>query len=228
MGKQFSLTAADQHQLGAYRADPQNLPQGGKPKGAIVVIQEIFGVNKNIRQTCDEFAAEGYVAIAPALFDRKKKNFESGYSAEEVTEARKFLENPDIDAMLRDTQAAINEVKGAGPVGIVGYCLGGSIAFLAATRLSGLKAAVGYYGGMVAKNADEKPKIPVMLHFGATDPSIPMADVETIKQKRPDVEVHVYDGAGHAFSNSDRPNFHTPSAKIAGERTRAFFAKHLK
>jgi len=164
----------------------------------------------------------------PALFDRKKRDFESGYSPDEVATARKFLENPDITAMLRDTQAAIDEVKAAGPVGIVGYCLGGSIAFLAATRLTGLKAAVGYYGGMIAKNADEKPKIPVMLHFGATDPSIPMTDVELVKQKRPEIEVHVYEGAGHAFSNSDRPNFQAPSAKIAGQRTREFFAKHLK
>jgi carboxymethylenebutenolidase len=223
LGKHVSLTAVDKFMLGGYRADP-----AGAPKGAIVVIQEIFGVNNNIRTTCDEFAAQGYVAIAPALFDRKKKNFESGYSPDEVAAARKFLENPDIAAMLRDTQAAIDEVKAAGPVGIVGYCLGGSIAFLAATRLSGLKAAVGYYGGMIAKNAGEKPKIPVMLHFGASDPSIPMSDVELVKQKRPELEVHVYEGAGHAFSNSDRPNFHAPSAELAGKRTRDFFAKHLK
>ena len=223
MGKHVTLTAADKFMLGGYRADP-----AGQPKGAIVVIQEIFGVNTNIRKTCDDFAAQGYVAIAPALFDRTKKNFESGYSPEEVAEARKFIANPDMAAFLRDTQAAIDEVKNIGPVGIVGFCLGGSIAFLAATRLNGLKAAVGYYGGMIAKYADEKPKIPAMLHFGATDPSISMADVETIRNKRPEVEIHVYDNAGHAFSNSDRPNFHAPSAEIAGRRTAAFLAKHLK
>jgi len=223
VGQHVKLTAADSFKLGGYRADPS-----GKPKGAIVVIQEIFGVNSNIRATCDKFAADGYVAIAPALFDRTKPGFESGYSPAEVEEARKFIAKPDLEAFLRDTQAAIDEVKGAGPVGIVGFCLGGSVAFLAATRLNGLKAAVGYYGGMIAKFADEKPKVPVMLHFGATDPSIPLADVETIKQKRPDVEVHVYEGAGHAFSNSDRTNFHAPSAELAGKRTRDFFAKHLK
>jgi len=223
VGKHVSLTAADSFKLGGYRADP-----AGKPKGAIVVIQEIFGVNKNIRATCDGFAQQGYVAIAPALFDRTKKNFESGYSPEEVTEARKFIAKPDLDAMLRDTQAAIDEVKAAGPVGIVGFCLGSSIAFLAATRLNGLKAAVGYYGGMITKNADEKPKCPVMLHFGATDPSIPLTDVEIIKQKRPEIEVHVYAEAGHAFSNSDRPNYHQPSADIAGKRTADFLNKNLK
>ncbi len=223
MGKQFSLTAKDNHKLGAYRADPQ-----GAPKGGMVVIQEIFGVNKNIRGTADEFAALGYAAIAPALFDRTKRDFESGYSPEEVAEARKFIASPDLDAMLRDTQAAIDELKSAGPVGIVGFCLGGSIAFLAATRLNGLKAAIGYYGGMIAKNAGEKPKCPVMLHFGATDPSIPLGDIETIKQQRPEIEVHVYDGAGHAFSNSDRPNYHQPSAQIAGKRTQDFLAKHMK
>ena len=223
MGKHVSLTAADKFMLGGYRADP-----AGSPKGAVVVIQEIFGVNNNIRKKCDEFAALGYVAIAPALFDRTKKDFDSGYSPDEVAAARKFIEKPDMAAFLRDTQAAIDEVKSVGPVGIVGFCLGGSIAFLASTRLSGLKAAVGYYGGMIAKNADEKPKIPVMLHFGATDPSIPLADVETIKQKRPEIEVHVYEGAGHAFSNSDRTNFHPPSAQVADQRTKDFFAKHLK
>ena len=113
MGKHVSLTAADSFKLGGYRANPAS-----KPKGAVVVIQEIFGVNKNIRATCDGFAQQGYVAIAPALFDRTSKNFESGYSPEEVAEARKFIANPDLDAMLRDTQAAIDEVKSAGPVGI--------------------------------------------------------------------------------------------------------------
>ncbi|MBV9556351.1 MAG: dienelactone hydrolase family protein, partial [Pseudolabrys sp.] len=166
MGKHVTLTAADSFKLGGYRADP-----AGTPKGGIVVIQEIFGVNNSIRKKCDEMAALGYVAVAPALFDRTKPNFESGYSPAEVEEARKFIAKPDLDAFLRDTQAAINELKGAGPVGIVGFCLGGSIAFLSSTRLTGLKAAVGYYGGMIAKFADEKPKCPVLLHFGATDGS---------------------------------------------------------
>jgi len=223
VGKHVNLTAADSHQLGGYRADP-----AGKPKGAVVVIQEIFGVNPHIRSVADRFAAEGYVAIAPALFDRKVKDFQSGYSPEEVAEARKFIANPDWDGMLKDTQAAINEVKNAGPVAIVGFCMGGSIAFLAATRLSGLSVAVGYYGGAVVKFADEKPKVPVMLHFGSNDQGIPLSDVETIKQKRPEMEVHVYEGAGHAFNRDGNQAYHEASAKTAWKRTLDFLGKHMK
>ena len=223
MGQDITLTASDGFKLGGYRADP-----AGTPKGGVVVIQEIFGVNNSIRKKCDEFAALGYVAVAPALFDRTTPNFDSGYSPAEVEKARSFIAKPDLDAFLRDAQAAINEIKSAGPVGIVGFCLGGSVSFLSATRLSGLKAAVGYYGGMIAKFADEEPKCPVMLHFGATDASIPLTDVEAIKAKRPEIEVHVYDGAGHAFSNPDRTNFHPASAALADKRTVEFFAKHLK
>src|ERR1700737_5278451 len=142
MGQNVTLTASDNQKLGAYRADPS-----GAPKGALVVIQEIFGVNHHIRSVCDRLAKEGYVAIAPSIFDRIEPNFQCGYSPEEMAEARKFVANPDWAAMLRDTQAAIDAVKSVGPVGIIGFCLGGSIAFVAATRLSGLKAAVGYYGG---------------------------------------------------------------------------------
>lgn len=222
MGKHFTLTAADQFKLGAYRADPK-----GTPKGAIVVIQEIFGVNSHIRHVCDRFAEDGYVAVAPALFDRQQRDFESGYSPDEIANARKFIAKPDWDAMLRDTQAAIDEVKSVGPVAIVGYCLGGSIAFLAATRLSGLSAAVAYYGGRIVANADETPRCPVQMHFGEQDQSIPMSDVETIKQKRPDCEIYVYKDAGHGFSCDERPSYHPQSAAIAGERTHAFLTKHM-
>jgi carboxymethylenebutenolidase len=134
VGQDIKLTASDHFQLGAYRAHPT-----GKPKGAIVVIQEIFGVNHHIRHVCDRIAAEGYVAVAPAIFDRIEPNFTSGYSPEEIAVARKFVANPDWTAMLRDTQAAIDAVKDAGPVGIIGFCLGGSVAYAAATKLTGLR-----------------------------------------------------------------------------------------
>ncbi len=222
MGKHFSLTAADQFKLGAYRADPQ-----GTPKGGIVVVQEIFGVNSHIRTVCDRFAAEGYVAVAPAIFDRQQRDFESGYTPEEVEKARKFIANPDWDAMLRDTQAAIDDLQSAtqNGVAVVGFCLGGSIAFLAATRLKGLTAAVAYYGGRIAASADEKPQCPVQMHFGEADQGIPMKDVETIRQKRPDCEVYVYPGAGHGFSCDDRSAFNPESAKLAWQRTQAFLQK---
>jgi carboxymethylenebutenolidase len=220
VGKKLSLTASDGHRLGAYRADPSGAPQGG-----VVVVQEIFGVNHHIRAVCDRFAAEGYVAVAPALFDRFVRDFESGYSPDEIAKARSYLANIDWDAFMRDTQAAIDEVKSAGPVSIVGFCMGGSVAFLAACRLSGLSSAVGYYGGQIIRFADEKPKCPTLLHFGDQDHSIPMTDVETIRRKRPDCEIHVYPGAGHGFHCDERGSYHEPSAALAWQRTLAFIRK---
>jgi carboxymethylenebutenolidase len=217
------LTATDQFQLGAYRADPQ-----GKPKGAIVVVQEIFGVNTHIRSVCDRFAADGYAAIAPALFDRQQRDFQSGYSPEDVANARKFIANPDWALMAKDTQAAIDAVKSVGPVGVVGFCMGGTIAFLAATRLDGVKAAGCYYGGKIVAFADEKPRCPTQMHFGALDQGIPLTDVETIKQKRTDCEVFIYPDAGHGFHCDERASYHAPSAAQAWERTTAFLAKNLR
>jgi carboxymethylenebutenolidase len=223
VGQEIKLTASDNFQLGGYRADPATAP-----KGAIVVIQEIFGVNHHIRAVCDRLASEGYVAIAPAIFDRIEPNFQSGYSPEELPTAFRFVANPDIPAMLRDTQAAIDDAKKIGPVGIIGFCLGGTIAFAAATQLSGLSAAVGYYGGMIAAFADQKPKVPTQLHFGEKDDHIPLSDVETIKAKRPEVEVHVYPNAQHGFHCDERASYDKTSADIAWPRSLAFFAKHLK
>jgi carboxymethylenebutenolidase len=222
VGQDIKLKASDNFQLGGYRADP-----AGAPKGAIVVIQEIFGVNHYIRSVCDRLAGEGYVAIAPAIFDRVEPNFTSGYSPDEIAVARKFVANPDWPAMLRDTQAAIDAVKGTGPVGIIGFCLGGSIAYAAATKLSGLKAAVGYYGGAIVRFADDKPKVPTQLHFGEKDAGIPVSDVETIKAKQPDVEIFIYPGAQHGFHCDERASFDKASADIAWPRSMAFFAKHL-
>jgi carboxymethylenebutenolidase len=224
LGKQFSLTSNDKFQLGAYRADPS-----GPTKGGIVVIQEIFGVNHHIRAVCDRLAGDGYAAVAPALFDRQVKDFQSGYTPDEIAEARKFVANPDWGAMLRDTQAAIDELKSSGPVAIMGFCMGGTIAFLAACRLNGLSAAVCYYGGQIAKNADEKPKIPTLMHFGEQDASIPMSDVETVKKKRGgDSEIYVYPGAAHGFHCDERGSFHEASAKLAWQRSMEFLQKHLK
>jgi carboxymethylenebutenolidase len=223
VGKDIKLTASDTFQLGAYRGDPP-----GAPQGAIVVIQEIFGVNHHIRTVCDRLAGEGYVAVAPSIFDRIEPNFQSGYSPDEVANARKFVANPDWPAMLRDTQAAIDSVKNVGPVGIIGFCLGGSIAYAAATKLSGLKAAVGYYGGAIVRFADDKPKVPTQLHFSEKDAGIPLSDVETIKAKRPEVEIFIYPGAQHGFHCDERASYDKKSADIAWPRSMAFFLKHLR
>lgn len=222
MGKHFSLTTTDDHSLAAYRAEP-----AGKPKGAMVVAQEIFGVNSHIRNVCDRLAAAGYVAIAPALFDRFVRNFESGYTPDEVAHARTHLGKIDWPKMLLDIHAGIDDVKSAGPVGVIGFCMGGSAAFLAATRLSGLSASVCYYGGQIVKFADETPKCPVQMHFGETDASIPMTDVEIVKQKRPDCEIYTYP-AGHGFYCDERASFNEGSAKLAWSRTLEFLGKHMK
>ena len=223
MGQDIKLTASDGFQSGGYRAEP-----AGAPKGAIVVIQEIFGVNHHIRAVCDRLADAGYVVIAPSIFDRIEPHFQSGYSADEVAVARKFVANPDWAAMLLDAQAAIDAVKHVGPVGVIGFCLGGSIAYAAATKSTGLSAAVGYYGGAVVRFADDKPKVPTQLHFGEQDHGIPLTDVETIKAKQPEVEVYVYPGAQHGFHCDERASYDKASADIAWPRSLEFFAKHLK
>ena len=223
MGKQFTLTAADQHRLGAYRADPK-----GAAKGGIVVIQEIFGVNRHIRAVCDRLANEGYAAVAPALFDRTEPNFECGYTPDEIANARKFVANPDFPAMLRDTQAAIDELKKDGAVGILGFCMGGTIAFLAAAEATGLSAAVCYYGGHIIKMVDKTPKCPTQMHFGEKDASIPMSDVETIKKKHPQCEIFVYPDAGHGFNCDERGSYNADATKLAWQRSVEFLRKHVR
>jgi carboxymethylenebutenolidase len=222
MGKTLELTAADGHKLSAYRADPS-----GKPKGAIVVIQEIFGVNHHIRNVTDKFAAAGYVAIAPALFDRVKPGIEVGYDADSIATGRETRGKIKDADMLADTQAAINAVKDVGKVAVVGYCLGGTIAYWSATRLNGIDAAVGYYGGGIAGTANEKPKVPVMLHFGDQDQGIPLTDVDKIRAAHPEMPIHIYH-AGHGFSCDERGSYEPESSKTALDRTHAFLGQHLK
>jgi len=222
VGQNIQLMVSDHFQLGGYRADP-----AGPAKAAVVVVQEIFGVNHHIRSVCDRLAGEGYVAVAPSIFDRTQRNFQSGYSPDEIAAARKFIASPDWGAMLRDTQAAIDAIKNVGPVGIIGFCLGGSIAYAAATKLSGLAAAVGYYGGAIVRFADDKPKVPTQLHFGEKDASIPLVDVEAIRAKRGDVEIHIYPGAQHGFHCDERASYDKASADIAWPRSMGFFATHL-
>jgi carboxymethylenebutenolidase len=221
MGQMLTLTAKDGHRLGVYRADPT-----GKPRGAIVVIQEIFGVNHHIRSVADRFAQQGYVALAPALFDRVEKGIELGYDQKSIESGRDIRAKVPLEGTLADLQATIDYAQQFGKVGTVGYCWGGGLAFLSATRLDGVAAAVGYYGGMVAAHAHERPKVPVMLHFGEHDQSIPMSDVEKVKKARPEVPVHVYN-AGHGFHCDERASYSAEASKVAGERTLKFFAEKI-
>ena len=222
MGQDITLTSKDGFQLGAYKADPE-----GKPRGAVVVIQEIFGVNHHIRSVTDRYAQLGFVAIAPALFDRGEKNFQSGYDGAAMDKARGFAGKIPLDQRLADTQAAIDAVKSAGKVAVLGYCMGGSIAFLSATRLNNVAAAVGYYGGQIAQVCSEKPKAPVMLHFGEKDQSIPLTDVEKIKAAQPGVPIFVYKDAGHGFHCDERGSFNAEAAQVAACRSEEFLAKHI-
>ncbi|HWF38592.1 MAG TPA: dienelactone hydrolase family protein [Candidatus Acidoferrales bacterium] len=220
MGNKISLTAPDGHTFGAYRSDPSSAPKKG-----VVVIQEIFGVNHHIRAVCDRLAAAGYAAVAPALFDRIEPGFESGYSPEEISAAMRFVQNPDFGAFLRDTSAAIKELSGVGPVSIMGFCLGGTVAFASACNLDGLASAVCYYGGFIAKMADQKPKCPTLMHFGALDKHIPLSDVETIREKRPDCEIYVYPGADHGFNCDERASYNKEAAALAWQRSLDWMGK---
>ena len=222
MGETLKLTAKDGVAIAAYKAAPT-----GKPKGAMVVLQEIFGVNHHIRSVTDRYAAQGYLAIAPALFDRVGKGIELSYTQDDVTKGADIRSKTKLDATLADIDAAVKEVASAGPVGVVGYCWGGTLAYAAACRVPGLKAAVGYYGGGIAAMLNEKPKVPVMLHFGEKDKHISMDDVNKIKKAYPAMPVYVYD-ADHGFNCDERGSYDKASAELALQRTLAFFDEHLR
>ncbi|MGE0737203.1 MAG: dienelactone hydrolase family protein [Alphaproteobacteria bacterium] len=220
MGHNITLTAKDGHKLGAYRADP-----AGKPKGAIIVIQEIFGVNQHMRKDADKFAKLGYVAIAPALFDRIKPGVDLGYTQEAMQEGFGYVTKLDgPDKPMMDIAAAVEEAKKIGKVGAVGYCWGGSLAWLCATRL-GVPAS-SYYGGRTASLINEQSKAPCIMHYGAKDKMIPQTDVDKIKKAHPEVPVYVYD-ADHGFNCDERHSYDKAAAELALQRTVEFFAKHV-
>ena len=222
MGEMITLTAEDGHRLAAYRATP-----AGTPRGALVVIQEIFGVNSHIKNVTDKFAADGYVAIAPALFDRVERDFETGYAPADIERGRAVRGKLQIEDAVRDVAAAVKEAQKTGQkVGVVGYCFGGTMAWLAATRIPGVAAASSFYGGGVADTANEQPKCPVIFHFGETDQSIPKDHWDRIKAAHPKIPMHIYP-AGHGFSCDERGSYHEPSARLARERTITFFREHV-
>lgn len=226
MGNFIDLKAADGFTFPAYVAQPQ-----GKPRGAIVVLQEIFGVNSHIRQVADGYAAEGYLAVAPATFHRVKAGVELGYTPDDITAGAALkaqVEALPAPGVLPDIQAAINHAAQAGKVGIVGYCWGGLLTWRAACLLDGLAAAAPYYGGGSTLPAEiaRKPKVPVMAHFGDQDAHITMDTVRAFEAAHPEVEVLVYN-ANHGFNCDHRGSYDEAAAKLAKERTLAFFAKHV-
>ncbi len=223
MGEQIRLTAADGFELDAYLAAPV-----GTPAGCVVVIQEIFGVNQHIREVTDGFAAEGYLAVAPAIFDRAERGVELGYEGADIATGAGIARGKlDHSKTMLDLQAAIDYLHPSGKVAVVGYCFGGLMTWLCAARAEGLSCAVGYYGGGIAGAADIAPKIPTMLHFGELDAHIPITDVNSIMKAQPDVIVHVYN-ADHGFNCDHRASYDLAAATLARARTLAFFAEHLK
>jgi len=220
MGKTVDIETLDDNELTGYLAELQE-----RLKGGLVVIQEIFGVNSHIREVADGFAKDGYIVLAPAMFNRVAPGIELGYTPEDVEKGREIRAKINHEDAVRDMTAAVNALKGQ-PIGVVGYCWGGSLAWNAATRLDDVNAAVGYYGGMIPDMVDEQPRHPVMLHFGERDQSIPIEGVEKIKAAHPDIPIHIYP-AGHGFSCDHRGSYDAECAKLARERTIAFFAKHL-
>ena len=186
MGTQIELTAGDGHVLSAYLAEPS-----GKARGGVVVIQEIFGVNPHIRAVCDEYAAAGYRALAPALFDRVERGVEVGYDGPAMQRGVGVTMQLKPGDVLRDLQSAIDELAKTGKVGVVGYCYGGTMAWAAACRLDHVAAASSYYGGRVAQQLDKPPRVPTIMHFGEQDAMIPPADLDKIRAAFPDLPVHV-------------------------------------
>ena len=228
MAQFTTLTAADGFTLSAYVAPPQ-----GKPRAAIVILQEIFGVNSHIREVADRFAAEGYLAVAPATFDRVKRGVELGYTDADMTAG--FELKTAVDALpgagvLLDIQAAIDHAAqtSGGKVGIIGFCWGGLLTWKAACLLNGLSAAVPYYGGGITSESEiaRQPQCPVMAHFGDQDHWIPMEGIEAFKKAQLQVAVHVYP-ANHGFNCDQRGSYNEAAAMLARERSLAFLAANL-
>jgi carboxymethylenebutenolidase len=221
MNMTIELSAADGHRFSAYVAEP-----AATPRGALVVAQEIFGVNSHIRSVADGYAADGYLAIAPALFDRVERGVELGYGEADIQRGFGLKTATGNDKPLLDIEAAMMHVARCGKVGVIGYCWGGLLSWLAACRLHGLAASVPYYGGGVPGQASLAPRCPVMTHFGEQDSHIPLDTVEAFRSAQPSVTIHVYP-AQHGFNCDQRGSYDGPSAALARARTVAFLRLHL-
>lgn len=224
MAEWVKLTAADGVELQAYVARPAH-----EPKGALVVVQEIFGVNAQIQHDTDQWAADGYLCIAPAMFDRIKPDVNLNYDEAGWTKARELAQKIDFDKSTLDVDAAVQWLRGetSTNVGVVGYCYGGTMAWLASTRLK-VEAAIGYYGHAIVNFANEEPQNEVMLQFGGVDQFISAEMRDTIQTAHPEVPIFVYDDAGHAFNRSmDPKSYVADAARLAKSRSLLFFEQHL-
>jgi len=222
MGEHTKLKAADGHEFDGYVSRP-----AGDPLAGLVVLQEAFGVNSHIRSVTDDYANEGFLGIAPALYDRIERDVELGYEGTDRERGMVLARRSNPENVLKDIAAALKFVRQqtGKKVGVIGYCFGGSMAWLSATRLDPA-AAVGYYGGHIARYAAEDPQCPVMLHFGRLDQHIPKEEVDKVQDTHPDVAIYWYD-AGHGFNTSDRASYNSDAAKLARQRSLEFLKKNL-
>jgi carboxymethylenebutenolidase len=223
MNSDKSITSVDGHKLDIYIAEAKK-----DSKLGLVILQEIFGVNSHIRDVCDSFANIGLTSIAPALFDRSEPGLELNYETADIEKGRSLKTEIGWDDPLKDINSSINFLRERNflKIGVIGYCWGGSLAFLAACR-SNADAVVGYYGGQIIDFVDEKPSCPTMLHFGSKDSSIPLSDIKTISEKHPNVGVYVYEGAGHGFNCNKRADYDSNASKKALSRTIEHLKEHM-
>lgn len=228
MGQYVTLTAADSFEFEAWQAEPKARKEPEQPpRAAVVVIQEIFGVNAHIREVCEGFAEQGYLAIAPALFDRVERRVELDYDDAGIQRGADLARNRlDHEQALLDIQAAIDAGARVGPVGVVGYCFGGLLTWLAACRLDHVACASSYYGGGIDRFAELAPRCPVIFHFGERDGHILPEHVERIRAAHPELPVHCYD-ADHGFNCDHRASHDADAAALARQRTLDLFAAHL-
>lgn len=222
MGATIQLTAGDGHVLDAYVARPAI-----KPRGAVVIAQEMYGVTNYLRETCDFYAAQGYLTIAPALYDRRQRNLVLEYNDENHDLAQTIYKNWNWNHALDDLDAGKNFVRGAGKVAMVGFCWGGTLAWLAACRRD-YAAAAAYYGSMMPDFANECPSCPVIAHIGSEDTTMPQQRIEFFHRAQPTIPIHLYPEAQHGFDNPSRTDrYHPDACRLARQRTLEFLAQHV-
>jgi carboxymethylenebutenolidase len=221
MGQQVTIKAADGHELGAYFSEPE-----GKARGGLVVVQEAFGVNAYVRSVCDAYSADGYACMAPAIYDRQERDvvLDDYESPEALARARELRAKLDWTKVLSDVDAAVQRLGEFGRVGVVGYCVGGSIAWLAALKLD-IAAASAYYGRDIVDFLARRPRCPAILHFGEYDHMIPLDDIARIRKAYPEIPAYVYP-AGHGFDGLGARG-DALCAGLARDRTLALFRKYV-
>lgn len=221
MDESIRATASDGHEFDIYLAQSK-----GSPRGGIVLIQEIFGVNNHIKSVAEKFASSGYLVGAPSLFDRVKPDIQLGHNIEDVTRGKELIEILGNERPLIDIEATLSIVRSAGNVAVVGYCWGGTLAWLSACQVDGFNAAVSYYGGGIGELTSMQPECPSIFHFGEQDHGIPITEINSLKQAHPECPIYIYP-AGHGFNCEQRDSFHLTSSKIAFERTIQHIDKYI-